>query len=104
VAAEIKAASERLAAHPPDYAYYLENAPDVLEVEEAEEEEEVPGFYDLPDSTRDSWRFKAISMLRDSEGLSPRLQASHAVVDSSQGAIGSCDEGSKSQQFEVDPI
>jgi hypothetical protein len=43
-------------------------------------EEEVDVFYDLPDSTRDSWRTSAAAM-RDSKSLSPHLQASQALSE-----------------------
>jgi len=74
--------------------------------EEEEEEEEEDVFYDLPDSTRDSWRSSAAAMMMtmDSKSLSPRLQASQTLVESSQGSVGSCDLGSEPQQFDVDAV
>jgi len=77
-----------------------------LEEEEEEEEEEEDVFYDLPDSTRDSWRSSAAAMMMtmDSKSLSPRLQASQTLVEPSQGSVGSCHLGSEPQQFDVDAV
>jgi hypothetical protein len=63
--------------------------------QEPQQEQAEDVFYDLPDSTRDSWRSSsssssaaaaaaaaaALSMPMDSEGLSPRLQASQTLSE-----------------------
>ncbi len=98
MAAERKAAADHLAAHPPVHA-----CPEC-------EDERVTGMihsqhkHTCHQVLEDELIGRLLQLDGDSEGLAPRLRAGQTVVDSSQGAVGSCDLASEPEQFTVDTI